>query len=411
MKKQSHKSPTKKLLGVTAPKGFSAGAAQGGIKPGTSRLDVALIVSEQPAAGGGVFTQNLVKAEPVLWSRAALKGDRLMKAVLINSGNANACTGDAGRLVVTESAEAVAQALGCSPKQVLLMSTGVIGVPLAKERLVNAVPHAAAALGATRAHAADVARAIMTTDSRPKEAVAHVTGKHGGIVVGGMAKGSGMIHPNMATMLGVVTTDAGLSPAQAKRLLRAAVDDTFNAITVDGDTSTNDCVFLLANGASGVTVAEGSSLEADVYAGVVAVCRELAEAVAADGEGAEKLIVVRVHGAQSDKKARLIARTICASPLVKTAVHGGDPNWGRVLAAAGRSGVALEPHKLDLKIGGHWVAKGGVAHPAGERGAAKHLKQKRVELDLWVNGGQGAAIAFGCDLSAGYVAENAHYRS
>jgi glutamate N-acetyltransferase / amino-acid N-acetyltransferase len=229
--------------------------------------------------------------------------------------------------------------------------------------------------------------------------------------VGGMAKGAGMIHPHMATLLGVITTDAPLAPAQAHRILAAAVDRSFNTVTVDGDMSTNDSILLLANGAAGGKIAAGSRVERAVAGGILEVCWALAVAVAADGEGASKLFVVRVTGAHSDDDARQIARTVASSLLVKTAVHGGDPNWGRVLAAAGRAGVALDPDALDLKIGGHWVARAGAVHPGGEAGAARHLQGRRIEMELAIGRGRGTAAALGCDLTAGYVAINAHYRS
>lgn len=334
-----------------------------------------------------------------------------MRAVLLNSGNANACTGRAGDEAARRSAAAVAGGLGCSASEVLIASTGVIGVRFPARRLFAAVP---AVLGAARTDARgarDAARAIMTTDTRAKQAAARVRIGGTSYTVGGMAKGAGMIHPQMATMLAVLTTDAPLANAQAQRLLRSAGDDTFNALTVDGDTSTNDCVFLLANGAAGGRIAPGSPAEAKFAAALRRVCAELAEAVAADGEGATKVLVVQVRGARTARDARQIARTIAASNLVKTAVHGGDPNWGRVLAAAGRAGVKLDPAALDLSIGGHCVARHGAAHPAGERGAAQHLRGRRVEMVLDLGAGAATGTALGSDLSAGYVRINAHYRS
>jgi glutamate N-acetyltransferase/amino-acid N-acetyltransferase len=331
--------------------------------------------------------------------------------VLLNSGNANACTGEHGARVARASATAVAGLLGTRSSQVLVASTGVIGVPLPAERLLAAVPGLVRRLAATPAAARRAARAIMTTDTTPKEHAVRVRAGTRSYVVGGVAKGAGMIHPDMATLLAVVTTDAPLGRAQAHRLLRAAVDRSFNALTVDGDTSTNDCVLLLANGRAGGEVRPGSAAEAAVARALGAVCDNLAEAVAADGEGARKLLRVRVAGARSDLEARRVARTVAASMLVKTAVHGGDPNWGRVLAAAGRSGAKLDPRALDLRIGGHLVARRGAAHPAGERAAARHLRGRRIEMDLRIGRGPGAALALGSDLSADYVRINAHYRT
>jgi glutamate N-acetyltransferase/amino-acid N-acetyltransferase len=397
--------------GVTAPSGFFAASARAGLREGRERDDLALVVSSVPATAAGVFTANRVKAAPVLWSQARVRAGRAMRAVLLNSGNANACTGAAGARVVRRSAAAAARVLGCSPEEVLVASTGVIGVPLPVERLVAALPRLAAGLGHAAAHARRAARAIMTTDTRPKQAVAALRGAGRTYTVGGMAKGSGMIHPQMATMLAVLTTDAPLAAAQARRLLSGAVERTFNAVTVDGDTSTNDCVLLLANGAAGGRVAVGGAAERALGAALERVCAELAEAVARDGEGARKLLVVRVSGARSEREARDVARTVASSPLVKAAVHGGDPNWGRVFAAAGRAGVALDPDRMNLYVGGHCVARAGAAHPRGERPAARHLRGRRVELDLHLGAGRARGTALGCDLSADYVSINSHYRS
>jgi glutamate N-acetyltransferase/amino-acid N-acetyltransferase len=226
-----------------------------------------------------------------------------------------------------------------------------------------------------------------------------------------MVKGAGMIHPHLATLLGVITTDAPLAPAQAQRLLVAAVERSFNAVTVDGDTSTNDSILLLANGASGGRIPPGSRAERTLARALDDVAWALAEAVAADGEGATKLLVVRVTGARNGADARRVARTVASSLLVKAAVHGGDPNWGRVLAAAGRSGVPLDPGELELRIGGHRVVRAGAAHPGAEAAAARHLRGRRVEMELAIGRGRAAAAALGCDLTPGYVAINAHYRS
>ncbi len=415
-------SSTRIQSGVTAAQGFRAAAGAGGIKsapPLTSRngrggglpADIALVISDRPAVAAGVFTANQVQAAPVIWSRAVVGGRRPVRAVLVNSGNANACTGTHGRLAVERSAAALASVLGCAPHEVLLASTGVIGVPLPVERLVAAMGGVAARLapGARAAHAA--ARAILTTDTRPKQHAVRVRIAGRVYTVGGMAKGAGMIHPHMATLLGVITTDAPLTPAQAQRLLTAAVDRSFNAITVDGDTSTNDSIILLANGASGGKIALGSRAERLLARALDDVAWALAEAVAADGEGATKLLVVRVTGARCDADARLVARTVASSLLVKAAVHGGDPNWGRVLAAAGRSGVPLDLGELELRIGGHRVARAGAAHPGAEAAAARHLRGRRIEMELAIGRGRATAAALGCDLTPGYVAINAHYRS
>jgi glutamate N-acetyltransferase/amino-acid N-acetyltransferase len=400
---------TPRIQGVTAPRGFRAAAARAGIKPGARGNDLALVVSDRPAIAAGTFTTNRVQAAPVVWSRRIARGRHRVRAVVVNSGNANACTGSAGERATRSTAAAVAAALACTPREVLVASTGVIGVPLPVERLLAAVPRLRAGLRSHAAAARAAAAAIMTTDTRRKQAAARVRAGGRTYTVGGMAKGAGMIHPQMATLLAVLTTDAPLTSAQARRVLRHAVDDSFNAITVDGDTSTNDCVLLLANGAAGGRPTR--DVVDAVQRALRRVCGELAEAVARDGEGARKLLVVRVRGARTRAQARQVARTIAASNLVKTAVHGGDPNWGRVLAAAGRAGVALDPKALALRIGGNLVARRGTAHPAGERGAARHLRGRRVMLDLDLGGGAAGATALGSDLSADYVRINAHYRS
>ena len=402
--------------GVTAAQGFWAASAAAGIKampPGASRApdDLALVVSHPPAVAAGVFTANRVHAAPVAWSRAVVRARRPVRAVLVNSGNANACTGAKGAAAVERSTASLGAALGCAPRQVLVASTGVIGVTLPIERLVGALGRLVPRLATGPRTAAAAARAIMTTDTRPKQHAVRVRAGARSYVVGGMAKGAGMIHPQMATLLGIITTDAPLAPAQAQRLLAAAVDRSFNALTVDGDTSTNDTILLLANGAGGGRIAPGSRAETRIARALDEVTWTLAQAVAADGEGATKLLLVRVSGARDEADARRIARTVASSMLVKAAVHGGDPNWGRVLAAAGRSGVAFDSDKLELRIGGHRVVRAGASHPRGEAGAARHLRGRRVEMELTIGNGSATATALGCDLTAGYVAINAHYRS
>lgn len=403
--------------GVTAPRGFHAGTAAAGIKPGTTRDDLAFVFSEFPAVAAGVFTTNRVKAAPVVWSARVAAGRRPVHGVLLNSGNANACTGTDGAQAVRKTVRGLSVLVSelleapVGAESFLVCSTGVIGVPFPVERLLVALPRAVAGLAAGPAAAARAARAIMTTDTRPKEAVRRLTIGGRAYTIGGLAKGSGMIHPNMATMLAVLSTDLPLAASQARRLLRGAVSDSFNMITVDGDTSTNDCVLLLANGAAGGRVPPGSRAEVAVAAALNEISLDLARQVAADGEGAGKLMTVTVRGARTTGEARTVARTVASSLLVKTAVHGGDPNWGRVLAAAGRAGVPLDPARLDLAIGGHVVARGGAARPAGESAAARHLRGTRIRMELTVGGGPGTATALGTDLSAAYVAINADYRS
>ena len=408
----SRSAPTSAVAGgVTSPRGFRAASAEAGIKPGSRRPDLALVLSDAPAVVAGMFTTNRVQAAPVVWSRRIVARRGAVRAVLLNSGNANACTGPSGDAATRASAGAVARLLGVHTAEILVASTGVIGVPFPVERLLGALPALVGGLGSGRSAARGAARAILTTDTVLKERAARARVAGRDYTIGGVAKGAGMIHPDMATMLAVVTTDAPLGRAQARRLLRAAVDRTFNALTVDGDTSTNDCVLFLANGLAGGRIPPGSAAEDVLAQALESVCARLAEAIAADGEGARKLLIVRVEGARSDRDARHIARTVAASMLVKTAVHGGDPNWGRVLAAAGRAGVRIDPGVLDLWIGGALVARGGAAHPPGERAAARHLQGRRIVLDLCVGHGPGRAVGLGSDLSADYVRINAHYRS
>jgi len=403
--------------GVTAARGFRAAAVAAGIKSAASRpgnrplTDLALVVSEGPAVAAGAFTSNLVQAAPVVWSRAMVGGRRPVRAVLVNSGNANACTGRQGQAAVVKSVAALASVLGCRPREVLVASTGVIGVPLPVDRLLLAIGGLASRLAPGPRAASAAARAIMTTDTRVKQAAVRVRIGSRSYTVGGMAKGAGMIHPHMATLLGVITTDAPLTPGQARRLLRTTVDRSFNAVTIDGDTSTNDSILLMANGAAGGTIRPGSRAERLLAAAMQSVAWTLAEAVAADGEGATKLFVVHVTGAHNRADAQRVARTVASSLLVKSAVHGGDPNWGRVLAAAGRAGVPLDPSELDLRIGGHRVVRAGAANPGAEAAAARHLRGRRIEMELSIGRGRAAGAALGCDLSARYVAINAHYRS
>jgi glutamate N-acetyltransferase / amino-acid N-acetyltransferase len=398
--------------GVASPRGYRIAAAAVGIRPGTLREDLALVVSDWPAVVAGLFTTNQVKAAPVLWSQDAVQSGSSVRAVLLNSGNANACTGRAGMRAVRRSAATLAGLLHLDePRAVLVASTGVIGVSLPIQKILDGLPALTSRLSSSAQAGAQAARAIMTTDTHPKFCAVEVRVGDRRYRVGGMAKGAGMIHPQMATLLCLVTTDAPLTRRQVRRMLVAAVEPSFNSITVDGDTSTNDCAILLANGAAGGRVPPGGQMEKAVRAAIEHVCAKLAEAVAADGEGAHRLIEVRVRGTRTEAEARRVARTVASSLLVKTAVHGGDPNWGRILAAAGRSGVRLDPSRMTLAIGNHVVARAGLPCPRAERGAARHLRGRVVRLHLRVGHGPGAARALGTDLSADYVAINAHYRS
>ena len=393
--------------GITAPSGFAAAGVACGIKP--SGLDLALIVSTPPARAAGIFTTNLAVAAPVVVTRDHLRrSDGTAAAVVVNSGCANACTGDQGLAVARAMATDTARAVGCSAERVLVSSTGVIGVQLDGEKLRHGITHAAGALGRDRHGAA--AEAIMTTDLRAKEAAVRATTPAGVFHVGGMAKGAGMIEPNMATMLAFLTTDAVVAPDQLRRALADAADDTFNAITVDGETSTNDMVLLLAGGRSGVRL-DDTGYPAFVDA-LHAVCRELALAVVTGGEGATKLVAVTVTGARTTDEAKQTARAIANSPLVKTAVHGSDPNWGRLVAVAGRAGVAFDLARVRVRIGEVELFGDGRVFAHREPAAATHLRGSEVAIEVDVGaGGTGTATVWTCDLSAEYVRINADYRT
>jgi glutamate N-acetyltransferase/amino-acid N-acetyltransferase len=394
--------------GITAPAGFKAAGVLAGIKA-SPQLDLALVVSDRVASAAGVFTTNKAQAAPVLLSRQHLdRSGGTARAVVCNSGCANACTGDAGFDVARSTAEIVSGLLGCRVEEVLVASTGVIGVDLDLGKVSKGVNKAASALG--REHHHDAARAIMTTDPWPKESAVKVDTAAGTFYVGGMAKGSGMIEPMMATMLGFLTCDAQVEPGLLKKALTAAVRDTFNAITVDGECSTNDTVFALANGASGVVIDE--ALYPALEEALRAVSRELAIGIVRGGEGATKLVTVRVKGAREWAHAERAARVIANSPLVKTAVHGGDPNWGRLIAAAGRSGVPFELRRAAVRIGGIVLFENGQPHDDAAPKAAAHLKGTEIdiEVDLGTGGSEQATI-WTCDLSAEYVKINADYRT
>jgi len=393
--------------GVTAPQGFKAAGVSAGIKA-AGGLDLALLVSDTPASAAAVFTTSRAQAAPVVVSREHLaRTGGAARAIVVNSGCANACTGDEGLRVAREMAKDTAALVGCPPEQVLVASTGVIGVALPIEKIRQGLPAALHALAADQGAAA--ARAIMTTDPFPKEAAARATIGGRDVVVGGMAKGSGMIEPMLATMLAFVTTDAAVPPALLDRALREAVNDTFNAITVDGECSTNDAVMLLANGASGAAVGEAGY--ATFVGAVRAVCLDLALAIVRGGEGATKLVTVSVTGARSTDDARRAAKAIANSPLVKTAIHGGDPNWGRLIAVAGRAGVGFELTRAAVTIGSTVLFKDGKPHDENAPLAAEYLKGKDIAVAVDLGAGSASATVWTCDLSAEYVRINADYRT
>lgn len=397
--------------GVTAARGFRAAAVEAGIKQG--RTDLALLVSDRPCVASGVFTTNLAKAAPVLVSAEHLQGGRA-RAVIVNSGCANASTGAQGLADSRETVALTAVAVGCPVTEVLVCSTGVIGVNLPMDKVRAAIPLAVSGLSSDGGAAA--ARAIMTTDTRPKESSRRADLGGVTVTVGGMAKGAGMIAPNLAplhaTMLAFFTTDATIDKAMLDQALIEAVGATFNRITVDSDTSTNDTAIILANGASGVPVisSPGPAYEAFLEA-FHAVCRDLALMMIRDGEGVQRIAEVVVKGARSSEDALRIGRTIADSPLVKTALHGGDPNWGRVLAAAGRAGVAFDINQVDIYIGDVFVCEGGAARVYDEAAAHQAMLADPGCLTVDLHAGQARESMWMCDLTKSYVDINAHYRT
>ena len=395
--------------GVTAPQGFRSAALHCGIKAMAGALDLTVLAADGNASAAGIFTTNLAQAAPVIVSRRHLERSKgIARAIVVNSGCANACTGTQGMADADRMAAEVATTLGCSPEHVLVASTGVIGVNLRMDKVVTGIQTAVPALA--RGKGSDTARAIMTTDPFPKECAVTVQTGRGTFTVGGTAKGSGMIEPMMATMLGFLTTDALVPSALLHRALKESARDTFNAITVDGDGSTNDSLYAMASGASGVTI-DDESYPALLEA-LLTVSRELAVGIVRGGEGATKLIAVNVHDAQSRDEARQVARTIANSPLVKTAVHGADPNWGRIVAAAGRSGVHFDINRVAVHVGGILLFENGLPHDEASPQAGEYLKNAdvRIDVSLGTDGGAGATI-WTCDLSAEYVRINGEYRS
>ena len=395
-------------LSVTAPAGFTAAGIAAGIKT-NGKLDLAVIASDRPASVAAVFTTNLAQAAPVVLSKRHLAASGgHARAIVVNSGCANACTGSDGMEHAAAMAAMIATGLACTPGEVLVASTGVIGVKLDMTKVAAGIDAAVKAL--TRSGGPLAARAIMTTDPFPKETAVEVASASGTFRVGGIAKGSGMIEPNMATMLGFITTDAAVPPALLQRALKAVCDDTFNAITVDGECSTNDCVFALANGASGVSL--GDADYAVLVDALRQVCEPLAIGIVRGGEGATKLVTVTVVGAASNEDARRAARAIANSPLVKTAIHGGDPNWGRLVAVAGRSGAAFQLEGAAVRVGGIELFRDGTPYDDRAPQAAEYLTGTdiAVEVDMGT-GGVGRSHMWTCDLTADYVKINAEYRT
>jgi glutamate N-acetyltransferase/amino-acid N-acetyltransferase len=396
---------------LASARGFRGAAVAAGIKKKAGELDLGLIVSDAPATtAAGLFTTNLVTAAPVLVSRQNLVESRgRCRAVLANSGNANACTGRKGLQTARESARAAAKLLRLQPVQVLVASTGVIGVPLELGLLTNPLPALVQSLSVENASL--VGRAIMTTDTFPKSCVlrSQVGGKT--VHLAGVAKGAGMINPRLATLLSFLTTDALIGPRTLSSLLRTAVEGSFNRLTVDGDTSTNDTVLALASGVSAVGVRPGSKSWAWFLEGLAQLCRTLAMMIARDGEGAKKLVTVEVKGARKPSDAEYVARAIANSPLVKTAIAGSDPNWGRIICAAGYSGVLFDPNKVDIRVNDLLLCRDGVEAQFDEAAARQELDRKELTIRLDLHQGEASAHIWTCDLTHDYITINASYRT
>jgi glutamate N-acetyltransferase/amino-acid N-acetyltransferase len=394
--------------GVTAPRGFAAAGVAAGVKR-NGRVDVAVIAADRAVPAAAVFTTNLVVAAPVIVSREHLAGG-LCRAVVVNAGNANACTGARGLADARAMADAAAYALGCAGTDVVVSSTGVSGVALPVERVTAGIATACAELGATGGAAA--AEAIMTTDTFAKESACTVEVAGATYTVGGMAKGSGMIAPNMATMLAFVTTDAPLATAACDAALRSATGRTFNRITVDSDTSTNDMCLLMASGAAGgQAIGPDSPGFAAVAAAVEHVCGELARMIVRDGEGASKFITVSVRGAASESDAERAALAIANSPLFKTAIYGGDANWGRVAMAVGKSGAHVDPDRLEVVFAGVTTCLDGTGLAFDEAAASAGLAETDVEVVVDLHVGDSAATVWTCDFTHDYIRINGEYRS
>ena len=397
---------------TTTPAGFRAGTAACGIKH-ANRDDLAVVMSDRPCSAAALFTTNKVKAAPVRYDMQLLARNAAgLRALVVNSGNANACTGEAGEQATAATAQAVEQVLDLPPDSAFVMSTGVIGVPLPLEKLLHGI--ASLAAGLDSAHGPAAARAIMTTDTRPKMVAASVVLPSGtSISIGGMSKGAGMIHPNMATMLACITSDAAVSPAALDAALRYAADRSFHCISIDGDTSTNDTLLALANAASGAALIDDlASPDGQAFlAGLTAVCQQLAQAIVRDGEGATRFVTIHMRGAASDAEARQAALTVARSPLVKTALFGADPNWGRVLCALGYSGVALNPERVVLHFGGMKVLEQGLPIDFDEQAAHALLDVPEVTIEADLGIGEGSATVWTCDFSYEYIKINAEYRT
>lgn len=401
--------------GVCAPRGFSANGVWCGIRKNKDKRDLALIVSDRPCSAAGMYTTNVVKAASVLVTRRHLASGTA-RAIICNSGNANACTGEAGMAAADTMAALAAAAIGCPATQVAVGSTGVIGVPLPVERVEAGMAALAAGLSADAAGADRALEAIMTTDTRRKEIALEFMLGGSPVRIGAMAKGAGMIHPSMATMLSFITTDAKIDAPLLDAALRRAVGRSFNRVTVDGDTSTNDTVLILANGAAGNPTIAAAGADWETFAASLEeACVHLAKAVARDGEGATRLVTCAVSGAASEAVAETLAKSVVGSSLVKAACFGADANWGRILCAMGYSGAVFNPEGVQVRFrsaaGELLVCERGASVPFSEEIAKKVLSEETIEILVVLDEGSGAATAWGCDLTYDYVKINGDYRS
>jgi len=394
-------------MSVTSAKGFRAGGVYAGLKtPGPNKLDLGLLVSDTTCVAAATFSKNTIVSPSVVVSREAIKAGKPVRAVVANSGCANACVGNQGLLDAREVVSLAAKAIGARKEEVLICSTGVIGKELPMGVIREGMPKIRLSAGGGH----DFARAIMTTDTRAKEA--HQSVKLGArtVTVGGCSKGAGMIHPNMATMLAFMTTDAAVDQAFLRKTLSEAVHASFNQIDVDTDSSTNDTCILLANGAAGNTVLKGGNRDSEAFARAVQeVATTLAKEIARDGEGAKHLIEATVEGARSVVEARRLARSIVSSPLVKTAVYGRDPNWGRIMMALGKTEIPVDESKVQVFIGDIQIVEGGIAIQYFPQAVIAALGQPEVRLRVNLNAGPAVGVAWGCDLTEGYVVENSAY--
>jgi len=400
--------------GITAPQGFSASGIAAGIKK--KKKDLALLVSSCPAVVAGAFTTNVVKAAPVVWDQKIVASGKPVRAILVNSGNANACTGSQGYLDTQAMASVSAQAIGCASQEVLVCSTGVIGLPLPMQKVEAGIAQCACSLASSPQAAEDAAQAICTTDTFSKVVAVELEIDGKPVRIAGMAKGSGMIHPNMATMLSFITTDAAIEASLLQSLLGSTIIDSYNMISVDGDTSTNDTVLVLANGCSGSPVIKSGTPQEKLFAeAFLFVHTALAKLIVKDGEGAGKFIEVRVQGAASTQDARTMARSVVSSSLVKAAFFGADANWGRILCAMGYSGASFNPQGVSIRYesanGAVHVVDKGVPIAFDEVLAKQVLQAASISVFADLAEGTGSATAWGCDLTYDYVKINGDYRS